>query len=86
MVASLLAPLPAALRRFDPASLDELMEGLNAADVRRVVADLKALYARDVMEGCAVATTDTYLERATKNVRRTRELLRLAESRQLLLT
>jgi len=86
IVAAQLAALPDALRRFDPAKLDGLTEGLNAADMHRIVADLKALYARDVIEGRAAATVDTYLEHATKNVRRTRELLRLAEARQLIFT
>jgi len=83
MLASHVATLPDELRRFDPMKLDVLTDGFNAADMRRIAADVKALYARDVIEGRAIAPADTYFERATRNVHRYRELLRLAEAGQL---
>jgi len=83
MLAAHVATLPDELRRFDSVKLDSLTDGFNAADMRRIAADVKALYARDVIEGRAIAPADTYFERATRNVRRNRELLRLAEAGQL---
>jgi len=83
MLAAHVATLPDELRRFDSVKLDSLTDGFNAADMRRIAADVKALYARDVIEGRAIAPADTYFERATRNVRRNRELLRLAEAGQI---
>jgi ATP-dependent 26S proteasome regulatory subunit len=79
MVAAHVTGLPGAFRNYDAKRLTELTEGFNAADMRRIVADVKALYAADVIERREPQNADTYFEIATRNVRRNKDLLSLAE-------
>jgi hypothetical protein len=50
-------------------------EGFNAADIGRVVANVKALYAADVVCDVKPATFDRYFDRAAAEIRRTKELI-----------
>ena len=83
IIAAHLAKLPAQFRDYDTTRRVEQTAGFNAADMRRLVADVKALYARDVVEARPIQSTDTYFEVAAHNVRQNKELLKLAEDGQL---
>lgn len=80
IVAALIAGLPPALQSYDPDRVSALTEGFNAADMRRVVADVKALYARDVGNGGLIRPADSYFEQAAGNAQRNRTLLWRAAS------
>lgn len=84
IIAAHLANLPAQFRDYDATRRVAETEGFNAADMRRLVADVKALYARDVVEARPIQSTDTYFEVAAHNVRRNKQLLKLAEEGKLL--
>jgi AAA+ superfamily predicted ATPase len=78
IVADHVASLPENFRRYDVERLTDLTSGFNAADMRRVVADVKALYAKDVIAAAALQDTDAYLAQAIGNVRHNKRLLQLA--------
>ena len=75
-----LAKLPEKLGPYDAERIKVLTEGFNAADISRVVADAKALYAADVIREVEPATLDTYFERAAAEIRRTKELIASAHA------
>lgn len=80
IIADQVAKLPDSFRRYDVARLTDLTIGFNAADMRRVVSDVKALYAKDIIAGAAVQATDAYFEKAVRNIRHNKTLLQLAEA------
>lgn len=61
IVAAYLQKLPAAFHSFDTDAIVKLTEGFNSADLRRLVNDVKALYARDVIRDGHPRSVDTYL-------------------------
>jgi AAA+ superfamily predicted ATPase/energy-coupling factor transporter ATP-binding protein EcfA2 len=79
ILAAHVARLPPMFRDFDVEQVTAITEGFNAADMRRVVADVKALFAADIVERREPRTADSYFEVAARNVRRNKELLSLAE-------
>ena len=83
IIAADVAGLPAQFRSYDFARISELTEGFNAADMRRIVADVKALYARDVVENRALHEVNDYFVEAADGVRQNKHLLGLAETGQL---
>jgi ATP-dependent 26S proteasome regulatory subunit len=80
IVAAHVANLPKLFQSYDPIHLNSLTEGFNAADMRRLVADVKALYAIDAIAGASADNADVYFAKAAANVRRNKELLALAET------
>lgn len=78
IIADQVSTLPSQFQDYDVAHLVGLTDGFNAADMRRIIADVKALYASDVMDG-RTAGIDSYFETAAANVRRNKDLLTLAE-------
>ena len=79
IIAAHLAQLPTEFRYYDVQRINGLTEGFNAADMRRVVADVKALYATDVIEG-RPPEIPAYFETAALNVQRNKQLLTMAAS------
>lgn len=79
IIAAHVAKLPEMFRAFDPDRLSKLTEGFNAADMRRIVADVKALYASDIVERREPLTVNDYFDTAARNVRRNKDLLSLVE-------
>jgi transitional endoplasmic reticulum ATPase len=84
MVAALVADLPDFFRSYDLERMLEVTEGFNAADMKRVVADVKALYARDVLGGREPRAVDEYFNESGECVKRNKELLYLAETGRLM--
>jgi AAA+ superfamily predicted ATPase len=85
IIAADVARLPAAFRDYDFSKLRDVTAGFNAADMRRIVSDVKALYARDVVEGRPIAPADAYFATAAAEVLHNKVLLGLAESGKLML-
>jgi ATP-dependent 26S proteasome regulatory subunit len=75
-----LAKLPERLGAYDAERVKVATEGFNAADISRVVADVKALYAADVIRDAKPATLDSYFDRAAAEIRRTKELIASAQA------
>ena len=75
-----LAKLPEKLGSYDAERVKKLTAGFNAADIARVVADVKALYAADVIREIKPATLDSYFDRAAAEIRRTKELIVSAQA------
>jgi SpoVK/Ycf46/Vps4 family AAA+-type ATPase len=80
MIAADVARLPEAFRSYDFNKIANLTAGFNAADMRRIVSDVKALYARDVVEGRKIKAVDDYFAVAAGEVRQNKVLLGLAEA------
>jgi len=78
IVAAHVANLPEMFRAYDPKQITKLTEGFNAADMRRVVADVKALYAADILDDRKPSPVAVYFEIAARNVHRNKDLLGLA--------
>lgn len=70
-----LSKLPEILGAYDANKVKALTEGFNAADIGRLVADAKALYAADVINVVEPKTLDEYFERSADEIRRTKELI-----------
>jgi len=83
MVAALMAKAPAPFRAYDPAHAAALSDGFNAADMRRLVMDVKALFGRDLLADRTPATIDSYVEAAVADIRKARDLLAIANDSQL---
>jgi len=83
IIAADVAGLPASFQAYDFARISEVTEGFNAADMRRIVSDVKALYARDVVENRTPRGVDDYFFEAADGVRINKRLLQLAEKREL---
>jgi ATP-dependent 26S proteasome regulatory subunit len=79
----LLASLPPVLSGFTAEQVMPLTEDFNAADLKRLVADLKALYARDVVKGAAPRTIDAYLAAAAAGVRANKAKVQAAQEGKL---
>ena len=77
---SSLAKLPEKLGAYDAEHVKTLTEGFNAADISRIVADVKALYAADVIRDVKPATLDSYFVRAATEIRHTKELIASAQA------
>lgn len=60
----MLKPLPDIFRQFDADQIGSLTEGFTGADMKRMVSDLKALYAGDVVRERLPSTAGAYLEEA----------------------
>ncbi|GAB1715006.1 MAG: hypothetical protein NTAFB05_00480 [Nitrobacter sp.] len=75
-----LVKLPERLGPYDAERVKAATDGFNAADISRVVADVKALYAADVIREIKPATLDSYFDRAAAEVRRTKELIASAQA------
>ena len=58
-------------------------EGFNAADIRRLVMDVKALYARDLLADRKPQPLDVCFDVAMGDIRRSRELLQLTSGQAL---
>ena len=80
IVAAHLATLPEAFRSYDLLRSPEQTAGFNAADMKRLVADVKALYAKDVIAGRPPRAAVAYFDEASQNVRRNKERLQQAEA------
>jgi ATP-dependent 26S proteasome regulatory subunit len=83
MVAALLAKAPAPFKAYDPDHAATLSDGFNAADMRRLVMDVKTLYGRDLLADRTPAPIDSYFERAVTDIHKARDLLAIANTRQL---
>lgn len=70
-----LSKLPEILGPYDADKVKALTEGFNAADIGRLVADAKALYAADVINEKKPSTLNDYFERSAEEIRRTKELI-----------
>jgi len=79
MIAAHVRSLPAEFRECDTDVIAALTKGFNAADMRRIVGDVKALYAADVIEGRKPGSIDRYFAAAVAAVRRNKQMLSLAE-------
>lgn len=75
-----LAKLPERLGPYDAERVKAATAGFNAADISRVVADVKALYAADVIREIQPATLDSYFDRAAAEIHRTKELIASAQA------
>jgi ATP-dependent 26S proteasome regulatory subunit len=75
-----LAKLPERLGAYDVERVKAATEGFNVADIGRIVADVKALYAADVIRDMKPATLDSYFERAGAKIRHTKELIASAQA------
>jgi transitional endoplasmic reticulum ATPase len=82
---ALLKVFPPALRAYSPADIVPLTEGFTGADVKCLIGDAKALYARDVIRGDDARAIDDYLRRAAEGVRRNKSLLTAAQAGTLAL-
>jgi transitional endoplasmic reticulum ATPase len=80
MIVAHVRALPAQFRECDPDAVAALTKGFNAADMRRIVADVKALYAADVIDGRKPGSIHGYFVTSIEAVRRNKELLALAAS------
>jgi ATP-dependent 26S proteasome regulatory subunit len=85
IIAADVATLPKQFRDYEFAKIGEVTRGFNAADMRRIVSDVKALYARDIVEGRPAQGADVYFGVAADGVRQNKVLLGLAEAGQLTL-
>jgi SpoVK/Ycf46/Vps4 family AAA+-type ATPase len=83
ILTALVSTLPEHFHSSDISPLAGLTEGFNAADLKRVVADAKALHVRDVIAGHSSQSFIHYVEQSVHGVRRNKELLRLAEHGKL---
>jgi ATP-dependent 26S proteasome regulatory subunit len=83
IIAADVAGLPSQFQAYDFAKISAVTAGFNAADMRRIVADVKALYARDVAENRTPREVDDYFFEAADGVRHNKRLLQLAEKREL---
>lgn len=83
IIAADVAALPKQFRDYDVAKIADATGGFNAADMRRIVSDVKALYARDVVEDRERQTADIYFAAAADGVRQNKVLLGLAETGRL---
>jgi transitional endoplasmic reticulum ATPase len=83
IVAAFLTGLPDRLANCDMEKIASMTVGFNAADMKRVVADVKALYARDVLRAKDTAHADRYFAEAADNVRRNKDVWKLAEAGKL---
>jgi ATP-dependent 26S proteasome regulatory subunit len=85
IIAADVATLPKQFRDYEFAKIGDVTRGFNAADMRRIVSDVKALYARDVVEGRGPLPADAYFKTAADGVRQTKILLGLAEAGRLVM-
>lgn len=81
-----LEKLPSRFHAFDPAPIVAASAGFNAADLKRLVNDAKALYATDVLTDKPLQTTDFYLDAAARRVVQSKQMLESASSGNLELT
>lgn len=79
----LLTGLPERFHHYDAERIVGSSEGFNGADVKRLVADAVALYARDVLRGDEPRTTDAYLEEAARGVLANKALVAAAQEGKL---
>src|SRR5262249_30240662 len=86
ILGSHIAKLPAALQSYDFERVSDATAGFNAADLARLVADVKALYARDILRKRPVSSVDDYLAHAVDEVRKTKALIASAEQGTLATT
>jgi transitional endoplasmic reticulum ATPase len=86
ILASTLRALPDAFRTYDASAIAALTEGFTGADMKRVVADVKAFYAHDVISGDDIRTPDAYLEAAATGIRANKALLLAAQQGTLKLS
>jgi transitional endoplasmic reticulum ATPase len=80
IVSGLVRNLPSHFASYDPAHVSRLTQGFNAADLKRLVADVKALYARDIVGGRDVRVTGDYFEAAVGEIQRSRMVFERAAS------
>ena len=78
-----LSGLPRILSLYDAGRIIPLTEGFNAADMKRLAADAKALYASCLLQGGEPGTMDDYLQTAAEALRRNKELLAAAQEGKL---
>lgn len=78
MIAAHLKAAPAAFADYDPCHAARLSEGFTAADMRRLVMDVKALYGRDLLADRDPAPISSYFENAIADIRAARALLAAA--------
>lgn len=83
IIAADVARLPPAFRDYDFAEISDVTSGFNAADMRRIVSDVKALYGRDIVENRKPKPVGEYFAIAANEVRQNKVLLGLAEAGQL---
>jgi ATP-dependent 26S proteasome regulatory subunit len=81
-----LEKLPSRFHAFDPAPVVAASAGFNAADLKRLVNDAKALYARDVLADKPLESVDHYLDVAARRVVESKTKLDFASSGKLELT
>jgi SpoVK/Ycf46/Vps4 family AAA+-type ATPase len=70
-----LGPLGPSFGDYDAETIAERSDGFTGADLKRVIADVKALYARDVVRGNDRRTTQAYLESAVAGIRANKAIL-----------
>jgi len=78
MLGKYLKDAPAAFGTYDVTHAAALSEGFNAADIRRLVMDVKALYARDILADRDPRSLGSYFDSAICDIREARELLQQA--------
>jgi transitional endoplasmic reticulum ATPase len=83
MLARYLEGAPDLFARHDLERAAAGSEGFNAADIRRLVMDVKALYARDILAERKPQPLDAYFDTAMNDIRKSRELLQLASGQRL---
>jgi len=83
MLEGYLKDAPEAFRTYDVRRAATLSEGFNAADIRRLVMDVKALYARDILADREPQSLGTFFDSAICNIRETRELLQQAMQKKI---
>jgi len=81
-----LQKLPSRFHAFDPAPIVAASAGFNAADLKRLVNDAKALYAADVVADNPLQTIDFYLDAAVRRVVESKSMLDFASSGKLQLS
>ncbi len=80
---TLLEAVGPAFAEYDASHLADETDGFTAADIKRLIGDMKALYARDLVRDQPRRPTQTYLELAATGIRRNKTLIAAAQEGRL---